>query len=181
MKVTIKRLVGPEYMTGALRATSGKDMYVVKKPSLKTFKQMVVAAGGVPHSPLRTVLYRVYVEDVKSWVTVHYVRHGVGVQFYVKSQRTDRDEGPVDRNKQPQDTPINMMFDINANAIVTMAQARLCSKAAPETRAVMKAMKEQLLQGDEYDEILGMAMQPPCEWYSKCFEPSPCGKIKILK
>ena len=168
MKTSYIRLVGPEYMTGSLRATAGKDMYIVKKPALKTFKQMVVSAGGVPHSPLRAVNYRFYVEDVKSWVTVHYVRHHIGVQFYVKSQRTDRESGTIDRNKEPQDTPINMIFDINANSLLTMAQARLCLKAAPDTRAVVKSIKTQLLQGDEYDELLGMAMQPPCEWYSKC-------------
>ena len=178
MKVRIERIVGPEYMTGALRATSGKDMYIVKKPAIKTFKQMVVSAGGVPHSPLRAVNYRIYVEDVKSWVTVHYVRHHIGVQFYVKSQRTDRDPSSGDRNKDPQDTLINMMFDINANSLLTMAQARLCCKAAPDTKAVMKAIKIELLQGDEYDEILGMAMQPPCKWYDKCFEPNPCGRVK---
>lgn len=181
MKVSYKRLVGPEYMTGALRATSGKDMYVVKEPTIKTFKQMVVTAGGVPHSPLRTILYRFYVEDVASWVTVHYVRHHIGVQFYVKSQRTDRDPKLVDRALEPQGRLINMMFDINANSLLTMAQARLCIKAAPETRAVMKEMKVQLLEGDDYDQIVGMAMQPPCEWYGKCFEPQPCGRIEVLK
>jgi len=183
MKVTVKRLVGPEYMTGALRATSGRNMFIVKPPTLETFKKQVVSAGGVPHSPLRTVLYRVYVEDVKSWVTVHYVRHHIGVQFYVKSQRTDRagQQDHTDRNDAPQGTPIDMMFDINANAILTMAQARLCKQAAGETRDVFRALKTELLQGDEYDEIVGMAMQPPCEWYGKCFEPSPCGKIKLLK
>jgi len=179
MKVKIERLVGPEYMTGALRATAGKDMYVVKKPTTKTFKQMAVSAGGVPHSPLRAVLYRIYVENVKSWVTVHYVRHHIGVQFYVKSQRDDRKNDPmVDRGAARQDTEISMMFDINANSLLTMAQARLCLKASPETRDVMKAIKHQLFEGDEYDEIVGNAMQPPCGWYEKCFEPQPCGKVK---
>jgi len=180
MKVTVKRLVGPEYMTGALRTTAGKDMYVVKKPTLETFKKMVVSAGGVPHSPLRAVNYRIYVEDVKSWVTVHYVRHHIGVQFYIKSQRTDRDVSSGDRNKDPQDTLINMMFDVNANSLLMMAQARLCVKAAPDTQAVMKEIKKQILEGDDYDQIIGGAMQPSCEWYSKCFEPSPCGKWKYV-
>jgi len=178
MKVKIERIVGPEYMTGALRTTAGKDMYTVKKPTLDTFKKMIVTAGGVPHSPLRAVNYRIYVEDVKSWVTVHYVRHHIGVQFYIKSQRTDRDnQDHSDRNKAPQDTLINMMFDINANSLLTMAQARLCHKASPDTRAVMRAIKSELLQGDEYDELVGMAMQPSCDWYHRCFEPRPCGKL----
>jgi hypothetical protein len=179
MKTSYIRLVGPEYMAGALRATSGKDMYKIKFPSIKTFKQMVVSAGGVPHSPLRTMLYRIYVQDVKSWVTVHYVRHHIGVQFYVKSQRTDRDSNLVQRDSQRQDELINMMFDINANALLTMAQARLCLKAAPETREVMAAIRHSLVgSACEYDQIIGMTMGPPCEWYEKCFEPKPCGRHK---
>jgi hypothetical protein len=178
MKTSYIRLVGPEYMTGALRATSGKDMYVLKYPTIETFKKMVVSAGGVPHSPLRTMLYRIYVKDVKSWVTVHYVRHHIGVQFYVKSQRTDREGSKGDRNKDPQDTLIDMMFDINANALLTMAQARLCTKAAPETQEVMKSIRHDFLNHScEYDNILGMAMRPPCKWYEKCFEPQPCGRF----
>lgn len=177
LKVSYIRLVGPEYMTGALRATSGKDMYVIKEPSLKTFKQMALSHGGVAHSPLRTLLYRVYAEDVKSWVTVHYVRHHVGVQFYVKSQRTDRDSSIPSRDDAPQGTPISMMFDVNADAILSIAQARLCKKAAADTRNLMREMKLALLQGDEYDEILGQLMQPPCGWYDKCFEPKPCKPV----
>ena len=178
MKVSIRRLVGPEYMSGALRATAGKDMYIIKEPSVRIFKQMVDTAGGVPHSPLRTVNYRVYVEDVMSWVTIHFVRHHIGVQFYIKSQRDDRQVDPkADRGAARQDTLINMMFDINANSLLTMAQARLCYKASPDTRAVMSAIKDELLNGDIYDVVLADAMKPPCEWYGKCFEPKSCGKI----
>lgn len=175
MKVSFVRLVGPEWMTGAMRTTSGGDMQTVKLPSLEMWKKMIVSSGGVGHSPLRAVTYRVYVLDVPSWVTVHYVRHHVGVQFYVKSQRH---EG---RENEPQGELINMMFDINAHALLTMAKARTCHKAAQETREVMKSLRhEMILNGDDYDKMLAEVMVPPCEWYHCCFEPSPCGKLRNL-
>jgi hypothetical protein len=176
MKVSYVRLVGPEWMTGAMRTTSGGEMDVVKFPSLEMWKKMIVSAGGVGHSPLRTLMYRVYVTDVPSWVTVHYVRHHVGVQFYIKSQRH---EG---RDEEPQGQLINMMFDINAHALLTMDKARTCKKAAKETRAVMEMLRHEMVhKGDDYDKMLAEVMVPPCEWYHSCFEPSPCGKIQGIK
>jgi hypothetical protein len=179
MKVSYKRLVGPEYMTGALMATSGKNMKTIEFPSVETFKKMALSCGGVPHSPIRTILYRVYIEDIKSWVVTHLVRHYVGVQFYVKSQRTDRNiTNPTERDHKEQGELIGVMFDINANALLDLAKARSCTKAAPETREVVSLLKQKLLDGDAYDFIIGQLMVPPCEWYEKCFEPTPCKKTQ---
>lgn len=171
MKVSYVRLVGPEWMTGAMRTTSGGNMEIVRFPSLDMWKKMLVSAGGVGHSPIRTVTYRVYVKDVPSWVTVHFVRHHVGVQFYVKSQRHKG------RENEPQGELIDMMFDINAHAMINMAKARMCYKAAVETRQVMTELRRSLLEvGDDYDKMLGEVLIPSCEWYHRCFEPSTCGR-----
>jgi thymidylate synthase ThyX len=172
MKVSYVRLTGPEWMTGAMRTTTGKDMFAIKKPSLEVWKKMIASTGGVGHSPLRAVSYRIYVEDVPSWVTVHYVRHHVGVQFYVKSQRH------LGREEEPQGTLINMMFDINAQSLLSMAKARTCCKAAPQTREVMNLLRREMLQADDYDCMMAQAMIPSCEWYGSCFELDPCGKAK---
>ena len=174
MEVSYIRLVGPEYITGALRATTGKDMYKVSLPKPETWERLVRSAHGVPHSPLRVVQYRFYIEDIPSWVTVHFVRHHVGVQFYIKSQRDDRNKSDTPRSKKPQGELINMMFDINANSLINMAKARLCNQAAKETRQVMNVIKACLLaSGDQYDNILGEYMLKPCD-IGDCFEPYPC-------
>jgi hypothetical protein len=178
MKVSYIRIAGPEWVTGAMRTTTGKDMFAVKNPSLDMWKKLIVSTGGVGHSPLRAVTYRVYVEDVPSWVTVHYVRHHVGVQFYVKSQRTDRTPNVQQRDKEEQGKLINMMFDINAQALLSMAKARTCLKAAPQTREVMNLLRHEMINNDDYDCMLAQAMIPSCEWYGSCFEPQPCGKAK---
>lgn len=175
MKVSYIRILGPEYMTGGLRTTSGKDMYSLAKPSLDIWKKMLVSTGGVGHSPLRAVVYRVYVEDVPSWVSVHYVRHHIGVQFYVKSQRHKG------RELEPQGQLVNMMFDVNAQSLINIAKARTCNKAAKETREVMEQLRWCLISsGDQYDEMLAQVMVPPCEWYEHCYELEPCGKNRIF-
>lgn len=175
MEVSYIRKSGPEYITGALRATSGKDMFILKKPSLKTWETLLNTAGGVPHSPIRAVEYRIYVEDIPSWTSVHLVRHHIGVQPYVKSQRDDRNDDPIPRAKKNQDELISMMFDINANAIINLAKARLCNQASKETKEVLTSLKNAFLNsGDPYDSCLANYMKAPCQWYGKCFEVKPC-------
>lgn len=179
MEVEYIRLLGPEWMTGPMNATQGKEMMECKKPSIKTWRKMLFTVGGVPHSPIRAVLYRIFVLDLKSWVSVHYVRHHIGVMPYVKSQRDDRNEELVSRDDLPQGRPIEMMFDMNTNALLTIAKARLCMKASKETRDVFKRLKEKMLNADEYDQEVAKLMQPPCEWYNRCYEPSPCERYKL--
>lgn len=179
MKVSYLRKSGPEYITGALRATSGKDMFSLKSPTLKTWEKLLYTAGGVPHSPIRAVEYRVYVEDIPYCNAMHYRTHHVGVQFYIKSQREDRIGDSIPRSEKSQTELVDMMFDINANSIINMAMARLCAQADKETRELMKLLRNQFLDSeDPYDICLAKYMKPPCEWYNKCFEVKPCKKGK---
>lgn len=177
MRVDYVRLLGPEWMLGPMNATRGKQMMVCKKPSVATWRKMLVSAGGVPHSPIRAVMYRVFVHDVKTWTTVHYVRHHVGFTPWVKSQREDGKHKSIPRDKKPQGELIDMMFDLNANALINIGKARLCLKASNETRELMSLLKIQMFKGDEYDQELASLLQPPCEWYDRCFEIEPCGKL----
>lgn len=176
MRVEYIRLLGPEWIMGPMNATQGKDMLACKKPSIKTWRKMLATVGGVPHSPIRAVIYRIFVFDLKSWVSVHYVRHHIGVMPYVKSQRDDKNEEVISRDDSPQGKEIEMMFDMNANALLTIAKARLCMKASKETRDVFRALREQMFSGDEYDQEVAKLMMPPCKWYGRCFEPETCGR-----
>jgi hypothetical protein len=176
MRVEYIRTLGPEWMMGPMNATQGKDMLSCKRPSIKTWRNMLLSIGGVPHSPIRAVMYRIFVFDLKSWVAVHYVRHHVGVIPYVKSQRDDRNKEKISRDDMPQGRRIEMMFDMNANALLTIAKARLCMKASKETRAVFVALKDKMMSGDKYDQEVAKLMRPPCEWYNICYEPQPCNR-----
>ena len=90
------------------------------------------------HSPIRYLQFSFYIE-CPYWVSVHLCRHHVGVQPYVKSQRNDR-QNDYDRNTAPQDAPVGMILDINAEALITLANKRLCGTASKETRDVVRAM-----------------------------------------
>jgi thymidylate synthase ThyX len=172
MEVSYVRLVDPKWIVGALQTTSGKDMYKVKDPSIELYRKLLHTAGGTVHSPIRVVMYRFYVEDVKAWVSTHYARHHVGAQPYIKAQRSI-----PNRDILPQGALVNMILDINANALITVAKARLCSCAAKETREVMVAIKNILAAGDQYDQALADYLKPPCDWYNTCFELKPCKEL----
>lgn len=89
------------------------------------------------HSPIRYLRFSFYIE-CPSWVSVHLCRH-IHAQPYVKSQRNDR-QSEYDRNKAPQDATVCMIFDCNAEELMTIANKRLCKKAAKETRDLVWLM-----------------------------------------
>ncbi len=122
------------------------------------------------HSPLRAVKFAVYMDDIPSFVSVHFVRHKIGVEHYVKSMRPDRcgNEDPTQTHRL---TPINHLMHINAHALIHMARKRLCMNASPETRAVMKEIKKQC------PEWLSEWMVPDCVYRGGCFELKTCGKM----
>ena len=176
MEVTFKRLVGPEYMVPAMRVTTGKDMYTQKMPSLETWHKMILSE----HSSHRSVVYRVYIEDIPFYNHVHLVRHSQGVTFNVYSQRDDEGiEETTLRDEIPQGTLINMFFDANVQALINIARKRLCHKSHRTTQNFVKKLKMALIyNGDDYDKLLGELLMKPCSWWpGLCSEPQPCGKV----
>lgn len=93
------------------------------------------------HSPIRRLHYSFLLEDVPYWVVGHLVRH-VHAQPYVKSQRNDR-QSEYDRNSAPQDAPVTMIWDLNAEELMVVFNKRLCSTAAAETREVVQMMADE--------------------------------------
>ena len=105
LNVIIKRFIDPAEMVPSMRVTRGKGMLVSpKKPSLELWHRMIISQ----HSSHRVVVYRVFCEDVPYFAHVHFVRHNLGVQFHVKSQRSEKD-----RDNIPQGALIDMFFDAN--------------------------------------------------------------------
>lgn len=92
--------------------TVGKE---AKTPPTEEWKHRILEAR---HSPIRRLNFAFYLE-LPSWVSVHLVRH-VHAQPYVKSQRNDR-QSDYDRTKAPQDAPVCMIWDINAEELMTIA------------------------------------------------------------
>ena len=56
------------------------------------------------HSPIRRMKFYWRWIDLKSWVSVHLVRHKFGIDHFVSTQRTDRTG--INRDDLPQSNPV---------------------------------------------------------------------------
>ena len=84
------------------------------------------------HSPIRQFIVKWKWYDLKYWVSVHLVRHWLGIIHWVKTQRTDRTG--LDRNSLQQDALVEHEVEANAQAIINISRKRLCGCASKETR-----------------------------------------------
>lgn len=165
-----------------IEAPADLDWAEVKRRALVTVGKNAIYAPtaewkrsilSARHSPIRYLRFSFLIEGVPSWVSVHLCRH-VHAQPYVRSQRNDRQNG-YDRNKAPQDVPVDMIWDMNAEELMVIANKRLCRMAAKETREVVKEMcKKVVAVCPEFEPFL----VPMCEYNSGvCHEMNGgCGR-----
>ncbi len=153
----------------AARRTQGKEDNH-KSPSRSWVAKMLLAE----HSPIRLVEYEWIWPSIKQWVTVHLVRHFLGVEKFVHSQRSDRRELGVPRDELPQGSENDMMMTANAQALINISRKRLCSCASPETREKWQEVKDALW---EKDPIMASRMVPECQYRGFCpeFMRNNCG------
>lgn len=139
----------------------------VNPPDLSWRSRMLLAR----HSPIRYLRFSFWLE-IPYYVSVHLCRH-VHAQPYVRSQRNDR-QSNYDRNSARQDAPVQMIWDLNAEELITVMEKRLCKLADPQTRAVAQAMRDLVVKAcPELDGLL----EPACEGrLGVCFDMYPCGK-----
>jgi len=137
-----------------------------KEPSSKWKKRMLLCE----HSPIRQLMIKCKWYDLKSWVSVHFVRHKIGIEHWVRTQRTDRTN--VDRDTLPQGSLIEHEFEANAQAFITISRKRLCRQASKETRDAWQAMLD--VVSDLEPELYG-ACVPDCVYRGWCYEFKSCG------
>lgn len=145
--------------------TIGKN---VKNPPSQEWKRSILDAR---HSPIRRLRFSFLLEGIPSWVSVHLCRH-IHAQPYVRSQRNDRQQ-MYDRNKAPQDAPVNMIWDMNAEELLIIANKRLCRQAALETRQVVQEMCDKVTE--LCPEFSGLLVAPCVYNPGYCHEMKPCG------
>lgn len=127
------------------------------------------------HSPIRAKMYLVEIRNCPTWVSVHLVRHKVGVEWYVRSRRDDRNDNPVPRAEMPQGAPVSLTMVANAQALISISRKRLCRKASPETREVWEAVRV-AIRG--IDPAMAAVMVPECSYRGLCPEMRPCFKSR---
>jgi hypothetical protein len=159
MKVTASILITPQEAYNTARAMSGKEHKVLTTDRWYSFLKS-------EHSPIRVATYRIILEDLPYWVSVHFTRHKIGVEHFVSSRRPDR----TGQARSPDDLVRHEMV-ANAQALITMARKRLCRKASLETRLAMVDIAKAIFS---IDNGLGWAMGPDCEYRGACYEMEPC-------
>ena len=122
------------------------------------------------HSIIRKLVVSWKWYNLKSWVSVHFVRHKYGIEHFVQSQRPDR-KGP-NRDDAPQSTLINHECEANAQAIINISRKRLCGQAMPETK---DAWDEFLSALEMIEPELVRASVPECVYRGWCYEYNSCG------
>lgn len=146
--------------------TVGKD---AKTPPDLTWRHKILEAR---HSPIRTLQFAFRLTGIPYCDSVHLCRH-VHAQPFVQSQRNDR-QSKYDRRRAPQDAPVNMIWYMNAEELMTIVSKRTCIQASAETRAIVGQIKR--LVEAELPEFIGL-LEPPCVWQNGiCHEMFPCGR-----
>ena len=140
----------------------------IEPPSL-LWKRSILKAR---HSPIRRLRFSFYIE-CPYWVSVHLCRH-IHAQPYAQSQRNDR-QSEYDREAARQDAPVAMIWDMEGEELLNIANKRLCRKASAKTREVVQAMCDLVTaKCPEFDGLL----VPNCVYHGGvCHEMQPCDKV----
>ena len=124
------------------------------------------------HSPIRKIKFSWKWTGLKSWVSVHFVRHKIGIEHWVRTQRTDRTG--VNRDELPQGSLVEHECEADAQALINISRKRLCNQASPETREAWKEVIEELRL---HDPALASVCKAECVYRGFCPEMHSCGYV----
>ncbi|MFW2490981.1 hypothetical protein ACN077_20800 [Clostridium chromiireducens] len=140
-----------------------------KEPSSNWKRRMLLAE----HSPIRLISIKWKWFDLKYWVSTHFVRHWLGIEHYVRTQRTDR--AGIERDDLGQGSLVEHEAQANAQALINISRKRLCSCASVDTRI---AWKEFLYSFKDQEPELYNVCVPDCIYRGHCYEHKTCGYHK---
>lgn len=162
MKITVTKITDEKLLKEIIGFMSGMDN---PKISLKDIYQC-------EHSPIYSQIFFIKMENITSFVSVHFTRHEKnGCQHFVSSNRGDitgKDDAKIDRY-----TPVNHAILCNAKHLIDIARKRACLKSHIET---IKIMSKILIEVSIIDAELSKRMLPDCLYRGgKCYELKSCG------
>jgi hypothetical protein len=149
----------------AARTTVGMEKGT-GEPSSKWKRQLLLAE----HSPIRQLMVKWKWRGLKYWVSVHFVRHKIGIEHFVRTQRTDRTG--KNRDEIGQAAAVDHECLANAQAIISISRKRLCRQASPETQAAWRAFLAALAA---HEPELADVCVPECVYRGFCPEMKGCG------
>ena len=163
MNIIVRKLTDVSLLREMAEMTTGKPCKMELETAYKNL-----------HSLVRTQIFVIKFYDIPTSVMGHLVRH-VHAQPYVLSHRPDRNPTARDLGRK---TPTNMALLLNAEEIINISRARLCVKAAPETRELWQRTLELI---EEVDPDLVKFCKRPCVQSAVCRESKPCGFMATEK
>lgn len=98
------------------------------------------------------------------------VRHKIGIEHWVSTQRSDRTG--VSRDELPQGALVNHACEADAQALINISRKRLCSCASPETREAWQLVREEVAKTEPE---LASCMVRECIYRGFCPEMFSCG------
>ena len=126
------------------------------------------------HSPIRRMKFYWRWKDLPYFVSTHMVRHKIGIEHFVSTQRSDRTG--IDRNNLPQSNPVNHACEADAQALINISRKRLCNCASKETREAWQLVKDEVTK---VEPELASCMVRECVYRNGlCPEMFSCGYNK---
>ncbi len=136
------------------------------EPGIKWRHKMLLCE----HSPIRQLIVKWKWVDLQYWVSVHFVRHKIGIEHFVSTQRSDRTG--VNRDELPQSQLVTHECIANAQAIINISRKRLCAQASRETNKAWKLLLDAV--NKELPELYNVCV-PECIYRGFCPELNSCG------
>lgn len=152
-----------EEVVNDCRATVGKKE-LGREPSV-AFKKAILISE---HDPIRDIEIKFRWRNIKYWVAMHWKTHIW--RSRTDTQRNDR-QAKYDRNKAPQDSPVDFTGDPNVQHLIDTWRKRLCMMASPETRAYAEDLKVTLR---EFEPEISDVLVPNCVYRCGCPEQTEC-------
>lgn len=125
------------------------------------------------HSPIRRMKFYWRWNGIKSWVSVHMVRHKIGIEHFVSTQRSDRTG--INRDELPQGSLVNHACEADAQALINISRKRLCNCSSKETR---DAWNDVLAEVAKAEPELASCCVRECVYRGFCSEMFSCGYDK---
>lgn len=171
MKVTL--IYGPEerelkLFKRCIWITMGKTAEPSSPPSSELLEKVL----GARHSPIRVLNYAFLIEGIPSNTSTHLARH-VHALPCISTLRNDRQER-MDGDAAPRNTPVDMIYYMNAEELMTIANKRLCNKASAKTREAVRMMCAEAVKATPE---LERWLVPMCVYHGGvCHELNGCGR-----
>ena len=168
MKTEIIKIKGDwEEVANDCRATVSKGE-LGHEPS-KEFKRRLMISE---HDPIRDIIVK-FRWWIKYWSAMHWKTHIW--RSRTNTQRNDR-QSDYDRNSAPQNAPVDMMWSVNGEELITIANKRLCNLASQKTRELVRMICREVIKlcPEFKDELVPMCVRNG----GVCYEMFPCGERK---